>query len=659
MASRSEQIRARIRELESPDSSSLSRSDQIRNEIIRRQEAQAQGTSLDQISISPAPEERRLPEISPSGLQKVADFTEKLPILPIAGSIVGEALASRIPGGGALFKLGTRSLGSGLGGVGGLFADEATRGGLPTTGEVIGEGIAGTVAPGLGGLTKRIARPVRTLFEPFLKSLSPGARVANKNLARYGESLMFSQATSSRLFNVAENVARSALTSVSKVEEKLQRQAIATVTEKGFAGEVLGQFLTGRRSNAEIGNIFTLSHAAKEKFNKGIAEAAYARLDALVKDVPVVDFDKILLSLPDKSRRTVALFNSTVKNRNTKIAERSLPSTQTRKGRGALFGEPATIDVPRSVQEITFSAAKKVRTDFLELGRRLRSRSAISPTEMAEINQVIKSIDKQMETAATTHGFVDEWRASNATYTKFRETFHNDFIKELVKAKPSEVGKKLASITVPEDVVALKRAISPDALKDVQGAFLANLAEEASTITTGLEERGTRQLMGKKLKVLLKLKGDRADARRELLGAEIENNLKRLADQAFLIEEKQSAGLGSMAVQLAQARGVTSIAGGVGATLLTGDPGLGIFTGATIFLGPVGLQKLLTSKKGMALLLEGLPLETGTSEGVKLATRIALFLGVPREENITDADIAGFRNQSILQARNPRLSIRQ
>jgi hypothetical protein len=591
-----------------------------------------------QTSISPAPEERRLPPLEPSGLEKFANYTEsaRKVILPIAGSIAGEAVMGKFAPASKLINLGLRTFGSGAGAIGGAAVDELSQGRLPTEERLIGEGLAGGTAPGIGAVAKRVFRPVRTMFEPFLKTLSPHAKVVNENLKRYGENLIFSQATTSRIFNVAENVSRAALTSISPMERKLVSQA--KVTEQ-FADDLVKQYFGGRKATSEeVGNMFITSFNMKEAFNAGIASESYKILDELSGNAPVVNYGEIIKSLAGKKKSTIELFNAIVTDNNIKIGQLRDSKGKYLSGRGVLFSD-----------------AKTLRTEYLETARRMQKKLDISPTAMAEVDTVIKAIDNQMRVSAQKGKFIEQFNIISQNYARFRETFHNDFIKALVKEDPSVIGQKVASIKTPEDVRRMKRAITPDALEYVQGAYLTNLMERASSITKGLEERGTAQVMGKSLKDLLKLKDAEMRVRNELFeNSPVEESLRLLADQMFLIQEKQSAGLGAMAVQLSQARAVAGTAAGIGG-ILTGNPTTGLAVGGMIFLGPVGLQKLLMSKKGMDLLLEGLPLETGTSEAAKAVSRIALFLGVPREEGIKITDIIKSLEQKRLQGINPRM----
>jgi len=617
-----------------------SKSQRRRESSIRRDEL------ARPLSVRAATPETRFPTTKKSRFKKFTDAVDSVPVAQMAGSILGEQIG--IKGGaklGAKFGPVGAALGAGLGGVAGLLVDSTAKGKRPSAIEQSAEFAAGAVGVPLGGVTKRLARPVRSVFEPFLSTLSTGAKAVDKNLRRYGESLMFSQATTSKAFNVAENVSRAALSTVSSLENKLVRQSVAT--EK-YADEILGFFKSKPRSDAEIGNLFTISFVEKESFNKGVAEASYAFMDKISKSEAVVDYDKIASSLKSKSVKAEKFFNAVLRNRKIDIGILSGNTP----AKGKLFGDPVLKDTGRG---LTFLNAKKLRTDYLEFARRMKGRGSIGATEMAEINDVIGVIDSEMEKAAKKGGWYKEWRNANDLYTNFREDFHNEMISKLAKQDPSVIGKKVSQIQTVEDVMRLKRVISPSTLKDVQASYLADVAERASSITQGLEERGTRQLQGDKLKKIIKLDRREQSVRKALFGkdaAKLESNLRLLADQAFLVQEKQSSGLGGMAVQLAQARALTAVGAGT-LGLLTGGPAIGAGVGATVFLGPVGLQKLLMSKKGMSLLLDGLHLETGTSEATRAVTRLAIFLGIPRSE-LTTEEVLEPQQQARLQTRNPR-----
>lgn len=463
----------------------------------------------------------------------------------------------------------------------------------------IGSSIVGGAVAEVGGTAiEKVASPIGTFFGRQIKKVIPEAKAINRHLEKYGTTLTASQATDSTLLDIADNIARNGPFSAGGYLGYLKKQAVAG---EGMVEQTIGEFMK-KASEKDVGVAFASVVSKGDKLAKEYANTLYAGLDTIVGNKRIVPFSNIIKE-----------------SKNSPLVARSLKRLL------------AELKVGSKRKFLTFSEARELRSALLTQVRNEAKGGKLIGRQVRTLNAVEHLTDDTMETVAKSYGIDAEWRAANTARKHLEDTFRNKFIKSLVKEDATTIGKQLAKLTSVEDIAKVKAVVDKGTFSAIQDAFRAELIRSAGKTTNILSEVGSTQIIGKTLKNKLANTESRK-LYKAILGKEGLRKLDSLADTLFLIQEKQGVAIGGVVIQLMTSRAVVGLltAGAATVGVAEGKPGVAagaVVAGGAILLAPAALSKLLRSKKGMDILLEGATTVRGSAKASKVMSRILFFLG--------------------------------
>lgn len=561
--------------------------------------------------------------------ESVSDFIAK-ETLPIVGAIGAEAVARKFPIfkagkkaltiGKRLANLGARGTAAGVGGVAGRLGEAGLSGRTPSALELTIEGLTGFIGEPIADAVKFGTAPARAIFGMIKKSVIPQAAEVNALLAPFGQKLLNSQATTSGLLDLFQNVWEQSLTTSGAASDILRNQSQALNT--GIEAMVEG--LTKGTGKVDTGEVFVSALAHKTEMGRIAGNQLYKNIDVLVNNSPIVSLTPIR-GVANKFPRVKALFNKVLRNAGID----SKPVTT--------LGADA---LPVTSERVGFAQAAAVRSDFLAEIRAFKTKGgSLGTKESRAIGLIEAEIDNQMKVAAQGAGVLDEWDLANEGWKKFKDTFGNKFIRQLIKSDDALlIGEKLGKLKTPKQIRLIKKAIGDTGtFRLIKGAYVSDIIQKSTKITAGLEDAFSGEIRGVKLLSEL-LKRDKS-VLNEMLGKDTVKRLKSFAQALALVQEKQGKGIGSVATSLMQVGGAGGIIAGVGTG--TVKP---IATGTMILMAPFPIGRMLQSDTGAKILLEGLEATPGRAKAAALLTKIGLFLA-------NDAFI-----DTRTKTRNPRLA---
>lgn len=544
----------------------------------------------------------------------VSDFIAK-EILPIVGAIGMEAIARRFPIfkagktaltlGKKLVNIGARGGAAGAGGVAGRLGEAALSGRKPSALELTIEGLTGFVGEPISDAVKFGTAPARAIFGMIKKNVIPQAAEVNALLAPFGQKLLNSQATTSGLLDLFQNVWEQSLTTSGAASDVLRNQSQALNT--GLEAMVEG--LTKGSGKVDVGEAFVAIFAHKTEAGRIAASSLYKNIDILVNNAEIVTLAPVNAIAKDLPRVN-ALWKKVLRNAGAKKPKPSLILDAS--------GKPA---FPPNTN-IGFKEAVEIRSDLLAELRAFRAKGgSLGTKESRAVGLIEKELNNQMKIAAESAGVLDDYNLARAGWQRFTETFGNKFIRQLIKSDDALlIGEKLGKLKTPKQIRLIKKAIGDTGtFRLIKGAYVADIIQKSTKITAGLEDAFSGEIRGVALLREL-LKRDNS-VLNEMLGKDTVKRIKSFAQGLALVQEKQGKGIGSVATSLMQVGGAGGIAAGIGTG--TVKP---IATGTMILMAPFPIGRMLQSDTGAKILLEGLEATPGRAKAAALLTRIGLFL---------------------------------
>lgn len=420
----------------------------------------------------------------------------------------------------------------------------------------------------LGGVARRIF-PTRELI--------PGAEQANQLLETQGARLTPSQATESRVLDLAENVSEASMFGGGRIRStKQQAQEAAEGLIRDFKQGIAGggvpeQDLAQMVTDAIDDGALAFGQAARGK---------YQQVDQLTQGSGV-----------DLSKVKDFFFNTALKNRKYEMEGPTMHRLER---------------LMRRVEDTpTFEQAQTLRSGLLSVTR--TGDDPVADKAVGVAKRLAGLVDQSMEDTAKTLGpdALQAWRGANEFWKHGKETFNNSFIKSLAHSDPDVVVDKILRNDRPVNLKRVKEIVGTDEWAGIKDAFLGKVIREATD--TGDSISGT------KLQAGLKRFGD--DALSELLGPEGTQRAKQLARTLELTQGKSGDATGRTFIQLSQA-------GAVVGTLATGAS----LPAGAILIGPAILSKILTNPRMSRLLTMGLSPTAPTETKLRMGGRLAALL---------------------------------
>lgn len=520
---------------------------------------------------------------------------------PTIGSIIGgiaggaSGAASPIPGGMmAGSALGT-ALGTSIGSSGReiyrQLSEESAVKPQTTSQFLIGQGkdVAEQVAYDIAGnvIAKGLGKGYRALFPKEAVKIEAGAEEAQKLMQTHGASLTPGQIAPKSTVGRIEGTLQSGILSKGVIEGKYEAQDAALKS-------IRDSFLNvDRMSPLERGNIFI---DAIKGGNKALDESAhkmYSELDVMAK----------------QSGATVDV--SPVKNIASDILKQ-----QARIGNVGLTEQGGEVlnKVASGNKVLSFADAHALRSALLARGRLLEAGDPAAKN----ISDFVGVLNTQMEKGASVNpDLFNKYKNVSSFYKGSMQRLNDDYIKNLVKKNPEDIGAALyqsGNVTeINKAKIALRRAAALDKTIDyktkvdsIKEGFIESLLTSRNKLTKEGETQG------------ISLLKDFEDAKMKhtidaLLTPEYAAKLKTFA-QASQMAQSRPTSVMPILTAMVQAGAVMSIGG---YALGKGDPE-SIGLAAPIIIGPKVMAKLLI-KPGMVdkliLASKAIPGQTPISKG--------------------------------------------
>lgn len=533
----------------------------------------------------------------------------------------------------------------------------------------------------IGTLASKVIAPAKTFLTPFQKTVIPQAREANKLLQTEGAGLTAAQATKSGALDVFSGIAEGGMFSAGKMKQvyDTQDKAITNIAKKHANSFIQGA--SDEELGKEISDIF-----------KGAKKAAY--------DAPHALYESITSKLPLKgedivpfSEQTTTIAGKLLKEETAKlksaqdgniiktlqeILNKGNPkNTWALKNYGKSWDELAPAskkafsnnpEIMKQIEQegMTWQGLSSTRSVFLDKVRNILQTERGKPTGESRIyTKLADAFDKDMESFAKNQSG-DVWntyqQARNGWRT-YERNYNNEIVLKLLDREPYLIAKHIDEIKTPEMWRSFKSAITDprtgavdqEALKKAQGAYMTNLFNKTVKVTDTLDETVKGKTISRVLKDFIRDAPD--EVKKEILGKENINKINTIADTYTLIQNKQGD-IGRMAIMLKNFTGTGQVAGGLLAlsgvgTNYYGHPEAGygmIAGGAAIAISPYVMVKLLTSKGGMQVLMEGMTKKSAPEQVAKLTGKIVTLAGLEKMGTPQEQTDKAFyeRNKAVL-----------
>lgn len=502
---------------------------------------------------------------------------------------------------------------------------EASKAGV--TGEALGQGGAAA----LNKIGTKVLAPVANKMTSY----------AREALATFPGKVLPSEVSDSRLLGIAENVAEGSIfggerinrikaarqaaaqDQVMKVLDRLgpsvtERQAGETVLERHAAGVGSARKGTGFRGDEKL---------AWDAFRTQTENmpASTPALDQFISELHGREAGSILPNAGHEAARRIAaltenagemkdiLTSDARKLMSTDIYKKLSPASQ----KLALEQTGAhTVQAP----PLTVPQLQKTTSD---LGKLVRSLTESAKNDPSKYNGQLGLAKKLHELARTDlerslagnpsaeeayHKAIEITRLGN-------ERYFNDAIMDVVKQNPEKVATMLSRPNSSTAIRAVRAAVGDEGIQPVQRRVLEELTAP---------DPKTRQIEWGTVASRLDAMGD--DTLTALFPGSHATEVRRLSRLMLNLEQQNAAkGIGRQGIYLTQwGPLVTGLGGLVTGTLPPAAAG-------GVLLGPVAIQRIMTSPTGLKWLTTGLRFPPGTEQAVKSAAMLTAFLRQEQE----------------------------
>ena len=293
--------------------------------------------------------------------------------------------------------------------------------------------------------------------------------------------------------------------------------------------------------------------------------------------------------------------------------------------------------------EISFEAAKNLRTELLEISRRASIENPKARTVgIAKRGSALMddAIEDTFETKSP--GLLSDWRDANAFFKDGKDQFDNVMIRRLMRmASESGQGAEfIASAAVaPGKITTLRKvktALTPIEFQNFQRFALQKIIADSFNETT--ETLGGVALRSK----LFGRTGYGKQYLEELFPKPVVNDLRLLSEALVRGQQAQAGGIGTMWIQLSQAGAVAALATG------------GLTTGAaTLLFGPALLSRIMLNPTGAKLLTRGVQLPANSNLVSGLAARL-LAVAVKESRTMAQDEKAATAFSNVMSLREAK-----
>ena len=549
---------------------------------------------------------------------------------PLLGAMVGGAKGATLgavggPPGIVLGALTGAGLGALTGEVGQMGAEKVAEvAGVPdarapqSAGEAAGRaGVASQVGM-MGEAGGRVLGTVLSpLLRPFAAKLQPYAEEALQTFQRRGAptAILPSEVSSSRLLNVAENVAEGSLLGGARIA------AVREARQKLAEEQVLGvlDMLGPRATPRGAGEAVRGAHRTAVDAFRAEENVLWNAFRSAADDIPVAtpQLDDFIASLTQSEAGAI------LPNAGATAARRVASLAGEDVAGDVLIGGSRTplAALPQSVQEAITAAgggppattltASQFQKTVSDLGKLVRSLTRAAKRDPSTYNAQLglakrlqQLAREDLENSLSGTPALDLYESATSASRLGNQQLFNQEVMQILKTAPEKLTQKLLTVNNSTAIRATQEAVGEDAFRQVQSQALQEILEFNPrtgavvwpTIATRLQNLGDDTLQAM-------FPGGHA------------TKIKQVADLMQNLSRQPAGRIGSVAIQLAQGSAAVGLATG---TLTM--PSL------MILLTPAALARAMTNPQVVRWMTTGLSAPAGSRQAVTATAQFYTFL---------------------------------
>lgn len=297
-------------------------------------------------------------------------------------------------------------------------------------------------------------------------------------------------------------------------------------------------------------------------------------------------------------------------------ARRMLAQSEQGLRRGSAAIRSIAKDVLEKADGVTFEVAQTLRSDLLGVGR--TGTEVIKGKAQGAARLMAKEADRAIVRAgadANSQEAAILFREFNQFWKGGKSTYNSQIIKNLARQEPDIIVDRIIRPRRPSIIRKAKNTINnPEVWNGIQGTFLTDI------IAKNTDDAGVLSGAG----VLKELDRFGDDALKEVFNTKNMATMRRFFNTLAITQKGTDAGIGRIAIQLAQ--------GGAAVSLLVPGAPTGV-AAAGILLGPVALSRLVTNPQAAKWLSIGMKAPPGSAVAARAAAQVT---AIATRENLRD-----------------------
>lgn len=536
------------------------------------------------------------------------------PLGPIPAAVGGLAGAGIGAAGGEGFQIALEKLGRYFGLMPEAPATE------PSAPERIGEAAkTGALGEGMGQVGSKVVTKIgQKIVAPVAGKMTSFAREA---LATFPGKVLPSEVSDSRLLGIAENVAEGSIFGGERIARiQAARQAAAQdMVVKTL--DRLGPSVTERMAGESVLARRTAGIKAFRGDEKTAWDAFRAQTESMPASTPALD-----QFIAEQQGREAGHI---LPNAGEEAARRIASMTDAAGDMGNLLKDPMYLALPPGRQELARQAVigpgqgpaltvpqlQKTTSDLGKLVRSLTESAKRDPSKyngqlgLAKKLQSLARADLERSLAGNPAA-EDAYQKAVEVTRLGNEKYFSDALMKVARQNPEQIASRLSQPNSSTAVRAVRAAIGDEGMQPVQRRVLEELTAP---------DPKTKQIEWGTVASRLDAMGD--DTLGALFPGSHATEVRRLSRLMLNLDQQNAAaGIGRQGIYLTQWGPLVAGLGGlVSGTMPPAAAG-------GVLLGPVAIQRIMTSPTGLKWLTTGLSFPRGTEKAVKAAAMLTAFL---------------------------------
>ena len=295
---------------------------------------------------------------------------------------------------------------------------------------------------------------------------------------------------------------------------------------------------------------------------------------------------------------------------------------------------------------VSFGAAQKLRTEWLEKGRIFENKTLpnYSEADFGATKKLTQQLDRSMGDAASKMGdeFNSEYRTANKYWKSGSKRLKNGLVSQLMMSNPEKVGSKIFATGNVSEIIQARQSLKAaenftkgsanpivfrDTWEKMQQGYISNLinkSRQGTELTQGAAEKFGSDIAGGELNLpALKQLFTDPEKLKTFNSAFTKDQRTSLKKFMSVVEvaQKRPEGAGTFMVTVTQAGLVIGAVGGAGV-----DAGLSALAALTIT--PAMLSRALVSPKVTTALANGINMKPTNKEYLPTLLKIFNYFGI-------------------------------